>query len=160
MREESMTRISIRGIKNHKRRELIRFAANYLVEELVGPRMNLNIEIRFGDIYTKHGIHGECEALDLERFPRNFIVSIDTNKNLRYQLRVLVHELVHVKQYARNQMYDYFTRPNYTRWNNKVINNEETGWKHRPWEIEANGKEIPLLTKFLKETKIKLKEYD
>jgi hypothetical protein len=75
-------------------------------------------------------------------------------KKLREAMECLGHELIHVKQYLNNEMFDYANED--VRYKGKVF----TDWKEgeayyfSPWEIEAYGHEIGLYKSF----KAKLKE--
>lgn len=157
IRGDCMYRISIHGLKNRKLRGLMRQAASYFIEELIGSRPNLKVKFKFSGLKAKCGVLGECSTLDEGYRPRNFTINIDDAQTLRMQLRTIAHELVHVKQYARNEMYEYVSQ--HTRWRNTVVDESKTRYKDLPWEREAYSMEVPLVRKFLKEHKIKLKEY-
>lgn len=157
IRGDCMYRVSIRGLKNRKLRGLMRRAAAYFIEELIGSRLNLNVEFRFSDLKAQCGVLGECSVQDEGYSPRNFTINVDGKQSLRMQLRTIAHEIVHVKQYARNEMYDYVSQ--HTRWRNTVVDHSKTKYMDLPWEVEAYSMEVPLVRKFLKEHQIKLKEY-
>jgi len=105
---------------------------------------------------------GDCEILDYNerlRFPREFKINIDNVQSLRLQLRTLAHEMVHVKQFAKNELYDYSIKADHTRWRDDVFDVKAVKYKDQPWEVEAYGMEVGLVREFLKEHKIKLKDY-
>ena len=94
-------------------------------------------------------IIGLCSCEDHGRNPRMFIVEIDNSIPFYDQLLTLAHELVHVKQYATNQLYNYSKKPAY-RWRDKVYS-EEMYYSRRPWEREAYRKQLKLLSEFAAE---------
>ena len=155
-----MHRISIRGVKNAKIRSLFRKAINHFLEEILGSRLLVYIEFKFSGIKKLCNVFGECEVVDTGYSPRNFIIEVDNEQSLKMQLRTIVHELIHVKQYARNEMYDYVNSGARTRWRDSVVDLTKVDYEDFPWEIEAHASELPFVRKFLKEHKIRLKDYD
>jgi len=95
---------------------------------------------------------------------RHFTIEVATNtinqrvkqqiSRLREAIECLGHELIHVKQYLKNELFDYANED--VRYKGKRF----TDWKEgeayyfKPWEIEAYGHEIGLYKCF----KAKLKE--
>jgi len=56
------------------------------------------------------------------------------------------HEMVHVKQYARGELYESSAQ-NKHRWQGKWINKDPDYWD-QPWEIEAHGRETGLFVRW------------
>jgi len=158
-----MSYLSIKGIKTSKKRSLIRNATEHMISALIGDRMSLNVEIKFTNLKEDENCYGVCEWIDDPVRPRRFMITIDNKQNLREQLKTLAHELVHVKQYCRGELYDYQRGDtNRTRWRNTIINNEVKSlieYKKLPWEKEAFGLQSVLVRNFLKERKHNLKDY-
>lgn len=163
-----MANIAISGIKKAENRALFRRAAHWISDRLLGERLspNVNINIIFEEVYTKDGdgILAYCEWLGDASFrPRNFEIRIDNKISIRQQLKALVHEMVHVKQYSRNELYDYQRDSWKSRWHKQiVIRNDKVTlkrYKSYPWEKEAYEAELPTLKAFLKETNIDLRSY-
>jgi len=153
-----MTKISVHGIKHAKTRNLIKHQANWLIRELIGVRMHLKIDIIFLDSDEYYGV---CERKFEDDFirPRSFTISIANNSNLRRILRTLAHEIVHVKQYARNELYDYQKHLTLSRWHNSIVDVDKVIYRKHPWELEAFSMETSLVNKYIKEHGIDLKEY-
>ena len=55
--------------------------------------------------------------------------------------------MVHVKQWAKNEMYEYM-EPHMVRFKGEKIHLEETDYWDYPWEIEAYGKQLGLFVRF------------
>lgn len=157
-----MIKVSVRGVKNPRLRKMFRLALTDFATSLVGVRKNLTVTANFTNYKETDKILGDCEILDYNerpRFPREFKVNVDNAQSLRMQLRTLAHEMVHVKQFAINELFDYWCYPNHTRWRDTVIDSKLVRYKDQPWEIEARQLEVPLVRTFLKEHNIRLKNY-
>ena len=59
---------------------------------------------------------------------------------LKEPMKTLIHELIHVKQYANNQLFDYVDGDSkFEGWVYKRTESVEEYWDS-PWEIEAYGR--------------------
>lgn len=162
-----MALISIKGVKKAHRRALLRRAAHWFSDRLLGDRLspNITIDIYFNYISQKEEDGGillaYCEYMGNAVRPRDFEIHIGRGMPLREQLKALVHELVHVKQYSRGELYDYQRDYQKSRWHKQiVIRNDNVSmarYKNYPWEKEAYQAETPMLTMFLKENGIDLR---
>jgi hypothetical protein len=65
---------------------------------------------------------------------------------LRRTLEVLAHEMVHVKQYARGELYVGAYSGKH-RWQGKWVSDNINYWD-APWEIEAHGRESGLFIQY------------
>jgi len=68
------------------------------------------------------------------------------------QFITLSHELVHMKQFAKGELYDYTYRPEITRWKRRKINVEKTDYQDLPWEKEAYKLQRNLIISWAQET--------
>ena len=130
-----------------------------MVLELIGSRMNLDLTVKLSGLKKEERCSGICEWMDDSFRPREFVIHVDNVQSFLEQLRTLSHELVHVKQYATGELYDY--QRGYwskVRWRNKVVNSDKLKYREHPWEIEAYKNQTPLLRKFLKEHNIDLND--
>jgi len=94
---------------------------------------------------------------------RHFTVEIATNtiskrtkvqiKKLKEAMECLGHELIHVKQYLNNEMFDYANGN--VRWKGKIIKDWQEGeaYYFSPFEIEAYGHEVGLYKCFREKLK-------
>ena len=64
---------------------------------------------------------------------------------MRKLLETIAHEMVHVKQYARGELYQGI-RVNKYRWQGKWVGNMD--YWDEPWEIEAHGREAGLFIRW------------
>ena len=64
-------------------------------------------------------------------------------------LSTVAHELVHVKQFAKGELYDSTVKDR-TRWHGQWMKRTPDYWD-LPWEIEAYGREVGLYTRWVRE---------
>ena len=141
--------INITGGKQ-RQKELVQSMVEFVQQKLM-PRMhNLEINVRIKD-FGKDNSYGYClptDDADTAR-PREFDVDININQKQRRLLETVAHEMVHVKQFARGELYQSSMTAKH-RWQGKW----QRGEKHYydlPWEIEAHGREIGLFVRWAEE---------
>ncbi|SVC69155.1 uncharacterized protein METZ01_LOCUS322009, partial [marine metagenome] len=103
-----------------KTRKLVESAVWDYAERLMGKRLVNTLEININLIrnYTeKENCEGSCiwdEWEDLKKTPRGFTIELDSGIGIRNILVNLAHEMVHVKQWVKGEMYEY-SNPNMVR---------------------------------------------
>ena len=133
----------IGGTKQQK--SYVTSMVNYCAEKLM-PRMhNLNIVVKLTTLKDAYGycLSNEDETTDR---PRTFEIEVDRKLRLRRLLETVAHEMVHVKQYARGELYQG-VRIAKNRWQGKWVSNNVDYWD-QPWEIEAHGREAGLFIRW------------
>ena len=91
-------------------RRLIETAAWFYAEKLMGKRLMESLEITINlkkNLLSKEGFEGTAMWEDDSYRPKEFTIEIDTTAKIRNILITLAHEMVHVKQWAKNEMYEY-----------------------------------------------------
>ena len=73
---------------------------------------------------------------------RSFEIEIQKGLSFDEIVKTLCHEMVHVKQYARNEMTDSYWKGQ-MRWRNRFID-KNTRYSKLPWEREAYRKQNTL----------------
>ncbi len=118
-------------------------AAGWMLERLAGKRLASKIELNIKLVPSLYKIEkkiGDCEWKDDNIRPREFIIRIDSSRKKKIQLHTLAHELVHVKQFARGELYDYIY-DHKTRWKRQKYDNpfkmSHDQYMNLPWEVEA-----------------------
>jgi len=86
--------------------------------------------------------YGYCNIIESNR---SFIIDINKNVSLKDFVSTIIHEMVHVKQFARNEMSAYGMR-----WKTKTVS-ENTKYVDLPWEKEAYKLEAKLIELIWKE---------
>jgi len=138
--------------------EEVEVAVTWFAERLLGKRLarNISIDVEFDDDIEAYGYAANMD--EVERNPRIFELQINSKIPKERQLQVIAHEIVHIKQMARNELrlssgvkvyhdgrvvqYDIGI------WMGKeYLVNDDTYWE-LPWEIEAYDREIGLVKNF------------
>lgn len=135
-------------------RQLAFEAVDFFVDKMM-PRLRNKLTIRIkGDteLLQREGIYADCVDDDDDyenRNPRSFVIRVDTTVSLERFLATIMHELVHVKQFARGEL-RYVERGVGThRWQSKSLDANKLDYYDLPWEIEAHGREKGLTVQFL-----------
>jgi hypothetical protein len=133
----------------------VRDFATYSAKKLMPKMENLWIEIELiPHLLQKEGVYGDSCPDDYETpdRPRDFVIRLDSRVEKRKMLITLAHEMVHVKQFARGELY-HSTRKAQCRWQGRWLKDSIDYWDS-PWEIEAYGKELGLFVRWTQERKI------
>ena len=144
------------GCIDRKTRKLIREAAELFAGLLMDPRMVRCIQL---DINIDNDLDtmGECVNEDDKKNPRWFTINLRNKRGDDDIIKTLAHEMVHVKQYAKNELGKSMTVSRNgtfalaTRWNGELWKpkKKEDGYFDSPWEIEAYGREIGLYSRWV-----------
>jgi len=114
------------------------------------PRLKDKIFIQLNgeyDLLDNEGHYGDCDWHDFDsQLPRQFTIRVDNNLPLNLFISTILHEMVHVKQYAKGEM-RWLSRKERTRWKDKIIS-DRRNYHDLPWEIEAHGYEEGLMRQF------------
>ena len=129
--------------------EAVRFYASTLMNRQLVK--NLTVKALFKD----EGVDGSCDAYcgDNNNKARDFIITIMPKLSKNNILRVLAHEMVHVKQYATGESKQYERTPYVTKFRDVMVNTSTTDYWDLPWEIEAYGRELGLYVRFMEHWK-------
>lgn len=133
-----------------KEQKKLAFEAIDFFVDRVMPRMKASLSVRVigvPNLIDQEGVYGWCDYLDAEsQRPREFEITVDNQSSKETFVSTILHEMVHVKQWARNEMRDIST---YTRrWKDSKIQIDETDYLEHPWEVEAFEMEERLFTEF------------
>lgn len=80
------------------------------------------------------GVDGICFTLETVR-PREFAIDIDSTLSVQNFIKTVIHELVHVKQYACGELVDRVRGRAKVTW--KGADHSKTTYSKQPWEREA-----------------------
>lgn len=152
--------IDIAGRSKNICKAEIRFAIGFFAQYLMGTRLSKNLDIALM-ITDMNGIaDGYCHPYECGKNPRMFEISVNAKKRRHQILQILAHEMVHVKQYARNELQS--DNPDSALFAGKAykITSSLEDYLNYPWEIEAFGREKGLYLIYqvlLKQEKIKFR---
>jgi len=138
-------------------RKYVEIATWNYAERLMGKRLMKTLSIKIDlhrTLLSKDGMEGSCiwdEWDDLKKTPRDFHIELDSTINIREILINLAHEMTHVKQWVKGEMYEY-ANPNEVRWMKKKYDMSNMDYYDYPWEIDAFGRQLGLFVRMCEET--------
>ncbi len=113
-------------------------ATQNFAKQLKINRLKSHIEVRFHHkAFIDGAAEGFCEAVD----NRNFIIDVALYGNW---MATLAHEMVHIKQFARNEL-----NSGLTVW--KGRDHTDTEYWDQPWEKEARRLQHKMVVQFEKD---------
>jgi hypothetical protein len=135
-----------------RKRNNVKSLSEFCVKKLM-PRLygKLSIKIQLICRLTeKESLAGDCiwEDDSCNR-PREFTIRIDSTQDETAMMETVAHEMVHVKQYARGELKDFFSTNKVCKWQGGNINISKMDYYDQPWEIEAHGREKGLYMRWL-----------
>jgi hypothetical protein len=140
--------IQITNIDDPDREAVIRAAVLFYGKKLL-PTLYKKITVTIN--YNKDipvEFEAETNWMDKNVFPKQVEMSLCKGvKNFRKILQTLAHEMVHVKQFAKGEIYDHKYRRTF-KWGKRHFNIDKEDYWDLPWEIEAYGRELGLYIKF------------
>lgn len=125
-----------RNITKKETREVLEWIARELRVNHYKTPLSININFK-KDLKKKTGYKGSAIWDDDNHRPKQFTVEIDAGISYRLSVTTLIHEMVHVKQYAKGQLKDLLRNFSLKRWGTKLIDEEKIAYKQLPWEKEA-----------------------
>lgn len=151
-------KLRVTGAVNPTLRKDLRSIAKDVINCLVRPGIaeNLQITINIKNSNMDNAL-GYCLPQERNHLPRRFLIELYGRISKRQLMQTLVHELVHVKQFAHNEL-KFFQRSSCNRWQDTVIG-EETDYWDQPWEVEARSLEEPLFDTWVLENNINHKKW-
>lgn len=150
--------VKVKGFTKQQTKELTE-AAHFFAKKLMDPRMVRNIVLDIERTKTSD-VEGECVDEDGTKNPRWFTVNLRGNPGDDDLIKTLAHEMVHVKQHAKNELQCGVVVPGkgglavHSKWMGKIWKpgRREDHYYDSPWEIEAYGREVGLYQKWIEHT--------
>jgi hypothetical protein len=135
----------------------LRYATRFMSDLIMNRQLtkNLDLTIKFignekeSDSFGRYILYGNCEWLDENRSPRKFRINLNKSLGRRKLLLTLAHELIHVKQYAKNELVDAFRGPTNVKWKREFVDEETMFHADLPWEVEAKGREEGMYDRYI-----------
>lgn len=153
-----MAKITVTG-GNPKRKAHVKSLVQFCLDKLVSKRLNNSMTIKVSltkGLINGTGVYGDCIYTDDECSgrPRSFLIRVDNSLRLRPLLTTIAHEVVHAKQWAKGEMWEYSHKKATTRWLQNPIRTDKTDYWDLPWEIEAHGRETGLFIRWAETNKL------
>lgn len=129
-------KISVRGKTDGLSKRSTRYICHQVSELLLTPRLSKNIFLQIQYMKLDGDTWGYCSPVDYEsRSCREFEILIHSGISKVNQVKTLVHEMVHLKQFAKGELKQYHNE-NY-RWLGKRVTLPPDEYLNLPWEVEA-----------------------
>lgn len=148
--------IKIYGSGTKRLKTLARDAVKHAAVNFFDKRIldNLEISIKFDNqLLATTGDVAQMEWMDNNVRARVFNLYVDGNLNNFLKILSLMHEMVHVKQYAKGELFQSLKDCNLHKWNRKEwIDETKMSYWELPWEIEAHGREKGMLISWMMDT--------
>ena len=135
-------------------RSIIKFCVAKMMPRMHNLEINLHIKDFGKDDSLGYAI--PSDEADSAR-PREFDLEVHSKQPMRKLVMTLAHEMVHVKQFARGELYES-VRLGRHRWQGEWIAKEPDYWD-QPWEIEAHGRECGLFVRWAEKENIGNKKW-
>lgn len=151
--------ITVKGGSSYQRKyiqSVIEFCQRMLMPKM--DSLELNVKLR--KFPKEEDNCGYCLAVDGPRpdRPREFEIELHSGMKLRTLLETLCHEMVHVKQYARGELYES-ERQSKLRWQGQWLDSTKVEYWDHPWEIEAHGRECGLFVRWAQQEGLAKKKW-
>ena len=144
--------LCIEGYRSHNidLYRALKSGAEFYAERLLGKRManNIYLDIKLTkELKKKEKAYGFCHIIDdsLAR-PREFMIELDASMKYGFDeiLTWLAHEMVHLKQFVRKELWDY--ESGRVQWKSRSFG--RVNYDDQPWEKEAYRLEGKLYDEF------------
>ena len=158
--------ITITGTKSERRKGLLAAATKFYAHLLLPKRTVecLNVEVILN---SRMRDCGNCMSDGNDKSPKEFQIELQTgyDRNEEDIFKTLAHEMVHLKQYARNELKASIAISQVatglsfgTTWMGKFyeFKKNQHGYWDAPWEIEAYGRELGLYVRWCEHKALKI----
>ena len=143
--------INVYGTKSKRLINKLTEATEFFAYQLMHNRMADNLEVDI-ELDPNLDVQGCCINEDDTKRSRFFTIQLRSDNSVDELIQTLAHEMVHVKQYAKNEHVKRFATAKgglrlESIWMGKPWRpkKHENGYYDSPWEIEAYGREVGLM---------------
>lgn len=149
-KERYWMKISVRGRNENLSKPEIRFVLRTFAALLIeSSRIVKNLDVHVKCLKLDPLDFGYCSPRDFDRYQsREFTVIVNSQHDRKKQIRTLAHEMVHLKQYALGELWQYGCGD--YKWMGKRLPLDEGAYRKLPWEIEAWNSEESLVKYYQK----------
>ena len=132
-REKKMNFVTVTG-GDKTQRKVAEITTHQMIAELLPRFRTLDIEVKLKKFTkTDRDAIGWCLMEDNNR---TFVIEINKDIGITELVTTICHEMVHVKQYARNEMTDECVEFGAATWKGRKVS-PKVSYYDLPWEKEA-----------------------
>lgn len=144
--------------------EMFKSLSNFVLNKFFrtkAMRDSLEIHIHLQKNYFKEtSMYGDCIWEDQHFRPKDFTINVDVSQKDNMILNTIAHELVHVKQWAKGEMYELQSKRKCYKYKGNEYNRDKMDYWDYPWEIEAHGHAIGLVVQWSRTLDLNSKKKD
>lgn len=111
--------------------------------------LDVTLRIRKFNKSGEDDVVGWCTWEDTNIRPREFLIEVSSELSTIEFIKTVIHEMIHVKQYATGQMKERFKQGRKTYWKDKDYT--DSSYSKSPWEREAYRKQETVFKSFMQE---------
>jgi hypothetical protein len=138
-----MKYVHVHGGSKSQRR-LVDSAIHWYIKKYLPKVRNLDIDVQIKKI--DRDTNGLCAQIS----DREFDIELNSKISKAELVAVTMHEMIHVKQYIRNEICEMPTGS--VRWKSRVMNPNNIDYWDHPWEKEAHKYDEAYAYDFMVET--------
>jgi len=125
------------NVRKEKDVELFREVLQFAADRLISKQLQKKIFITLAVQSLPANVNAFCEWEDNYINPREFKITLSPRMSLEKKIQAIFHEMVHVKQYAKNELRERFQPNHKMYWKKEFIDRNEVAYRDLPWEVEA-----------------------
>ena len=138
--------------------EQIKSLCEFVYDKFFSKRLQSVLEVNMNfsnSLFEKENVYGDCIWEDQHYKPREFTVRIDSSQKFKMVLNTIAHELTHVKQWAKGEMFEMQRQRKVYKFNKATVDTNKMDYWDLPWEIEAHGRSIGLVVQWADDSCVK-----
>lgn len=135
------------NITNKEIKQAIFFYLKKLLGNSMSQKITVDVVIE-RDLLKTYEMYAAISPLEADTRPKHYELEIDGKLSKKLFLVSLAHEMIHLKQFAKDQMRDLETK-RMTRWMGEYYVEDNIDYWSRPWEKEAHELEISLYESYI-----------
>ena len=135
------------NISNKEIRHAVFFYTKKLLGNSLAKKITLDIIID-KELLKNFEMFANISPIEADPRPKHYEMEIDAKLTKKQFLVSLAHEIIHLKQFAKNQMRDLESKK-MTRWMGDYYVEDNINYWRRPWEVEAHKGEKILYEEYI-----------
>lgn len=159
-----MIKFHNKKIVSRDKLEMYKSLSNFVINKFFktkNMRDSLEIHIHLhNDYFKKNDLYGDCIWEDQHFRPKEFTINVDVSQKDSMVLNTIAHELVHVKQWAKGEMYELQSQRNCYKYKGSKVDRKKLDYWDLPWEIEAHGHSVGLVVQWTRTFEMERRKKD
>jgi hypothetical protein len=140
------------GIFTKEEQAQIKSLTQFIYDKFFSKRLQNVLEVNMSfhkGLFKNERVYGDCIWEDQHYKPREFTVRVDVDQKFKMVINTIAHELTHVKQWAKGEMFEMQRQRKIYKFNKEEYDTNKMDYWDLPWEIEAHGRAIGLVVQWV-----------